>query len=152
MKEVNFKSKLTLKQCLTYVASGYDNSPKFLSGKIAKYDKTASINDIALDVDFQVSNLRGQRTYNAWREDPSLPLFSDTLNENYAMCCFGFTSDSQLEQHFKIFFVTPDEKDSFYKAIFAGKNKIVLTLSKNIFTSKDDKEHIYTKIQFKSLG
>ena len=152
MKDVNFKSKLTLKQCLTYVASGYDNSPKFLAGKIAAFDKTASINDIALDVDFQVSNLRGQRTYNAWKEDPTLPLFSDALNENYTMCSFGFSSDSELEQHFKIFFVTPDEKDIFYKAIFAGKNKIVLTLSKNIFTSKDDKEHIYTKIQFKSLG
>ena len=152
MKDVNFKSKLTLKQCLTYVASGYDNSPKFLAGKIAAFDKTASINDIALDVDFQVSNLRGQRTYNAWKEDPTLPLFSDALNENYTMCSFGFSSDSELEQHFKIFFVTPDEKDKFYRSIFAGKNKIVLTLSKNVFTSKDDKEHIYTKIQFKSLG
>ena len=152
MEQVNFKSKLTLAQCLAYTNSGYENSPKFFAGEIARFDKTAKLSDIPLDVNFQVSNLRGQRTYNAWKEDPTLPLFSDTLNENYTMCSFGFSSDSELEQHFKIFFVTPDEKDKFYRSIFAGKNKVVLTLSKNVFTSKDDKEHIYTKIQFKSLG
>ena len=152
MKDVNFKSKLTLKQCLTYVASGYDNSPKFLAGKIAAFDKTASINDIALDVDFQVSNLRGQRTYNAWRNDPSLPLFADVLNENYSMCNFGYSTDKEVEQHFKIFFITPEDKFSYLKAIHAGKNKVVLTISKDIFISRDKEEHIYTKITFKELA
>ena len=152
MKEVNFKSKLTLAQCLAYTVSGYDNSPKFLAGKIAAFDKTAKIGDASVDMSFQVSNLRGQRTYGAWKENPSLPLFSDTLNENYTMCNFGYSSDSEVEQHFKVFFLTPDDKFSYLKAVHAGKNKVILTLSKDVFTSKDDKEHIYTKIQFKSLG
>jgi len=152
MKDVNFKSKLTLKQCLTYVASGYDNSPKFFAGEIARFDKTAKLSDIPLDVSFQVSNLKGQRTYNAWKNDPSLPLFADVLNENYSMCNFGYTADKEVEQHFKIFFITPEDKFAYLKANHAGKNKVVLTLSKDVFTSKDDKEHIYTKIQFKSLG
>ena len=152
MKDVNFKSKLTLAQCLAYTTLGYDNSPKFFAGEIARFDKTAKLSDIPLDVSFQVSNLKGQRTYNAWKEDPTLPLFSDALNENYTMCNFGYSSDSEVEQHFKIFFVTPDDKFSYLKAVHAGKNKVVLTLSKDVFVSRDDKEHIYTKIQFKSLG
>ena len=152
MKEVNFKSKLTLAQCLSYTVSGYDNSPKFLAGEIARFDKTAKLSDIPLDVSFQVSNLKGQRTYNAWKNDPSLPLFADVLNENYSMCNFGYSLDSEVEQHFKVFFLTPDDKFAYLKAVHAGKNKVILTLSKDVFTSKDDKEHIYTKIQFKSLG
>ena len=152
MKEVKFLSKLTLAQCLAYTNSGYDNSPKFFAGEIARYDKTATINDVSLDVSFQVSNLRGQRTYNAWKEDPSLPLFADVLNENYSMCNFGYTADKEVEQHFKIFFITPEDKFSYLKAIHSGKNKVVLTISKDIFVSRDKVEHIYTKITFKELA
>ena len=152
MERVKFESKLTLDKCLAYVEKGYENSPKFFAGEIAKFDKTAKLSDIPLDVSFQVSNLRGQRTYNAWKEDPSLPLFSDTLNENYSMCSFGYSTDKEVEQHFKIFFITPEDKFAYLKAIHSGKNKVVLTISKDIFVSKDDKEHIYTKITFKGLA
>ena len=152
MEQVNFKSKLTLAQCLAYTNSGYENSPKFFAGEIARYDKTAKLSDIPLDVSFQVSNLKGQRTYNAWKNDPSLPLFADVLNENYSMCSFGYSTDKEVEQHFKIFFITPEDKFAYLKAIHSGKNKVVLTISKDIFVSKDDKEHIYTKITFKGLA
>ena len=147
-----FQSKLTLDQCLAYVNKGYDNSPKFFAGEIARFDKTAKISDIPIDVNFQVSNLRGQRTYNAWKENPSLPLFSDVLDENYSMCNFGYSEDREVEQHFKVFFVTPEDKYSYLKAIHAGKNKVVLTVSKDIFISRDEKEHIYTKVAFKELA
>ena len=152
MSEVKFKSKLTLEQCMAYTEKNYENSPKFFAGEIARYDKTAKLGDAPLDVAFGVSNLKGQRTYNAWKDDPTLPLFADVLNENYSMCNFGYSADKEVEQHFKIFFITPEDKFAYLKAIHAGKNKVVLTLSKAVFTSKDDKEHIYTKIQFKSLG
>ena len=152
MKDVKFESKLTLDKCLAYVEKGYENSPKFFAGEIARYDKTAKLGDAPLDVSFQVSNLRGQRTYNAWRDDPTLPLFADVLNENYSMCNFGYSTDKEVEQHFKIFFITPEDKFSYLKAIHSGKNKVVLTISKDIFVSRDKVEHIYTKITFKELA
>ena len=152
MNRKKFQSKLTLEQCLAYVNSGYDNSPKFFAGKIATYDKTAKVGDTPIDVDFQVTNLRGQRTYNAWKENPELPLFADTLDKNYSMCNFGYTADSESEQHFKIFFIRPDDKDAYLKAVHAGKNGVVLTISKDIFVDRDKNEHIYTKITFKGLA
>ena len=151
MKEKKFKSELTLEQCLAYVNKGYDNSPKFFAGEIARFDKTAKIGDTPIDVDFQVTNLRGQRTYNAWKENPDLPLFADILNKDYSMCNFGYTADSESEQHFKIFFIKPDDKDAYLKAVHAGKNGVVLTVSKDVFISRDKEEHTYTKIQFKAL-
>ena len=152
MKEVKFVSKLTLAQCMTYVEKGYENSPKFFAGEIARYDKTAKLGDAPLDVAFGVSNLKGQRTYNAWKDDPTLPLFADVLNENYSMCNFGYSADKEVEQHFKIFFITPEDKFAYLKAVHAGKNKIILTISKDIFVDRDKNEHIYTKITFKGLA
>ena len=152
MKQKKFQSKLTLEQCLAYVNSGYDNSPKFFAGEIARFDKTAKVGDTPIDVGFQVTNLRGQRTYNAWKENPELPLFADTLDKNYSMCNFGYTADSESEQHFKIFFITPDNKDAYLKAVHAGKNEVVLTISKDIFVDRDRIEHVYTKITFKGLA
>ena len=138
MSKVNghgFNSVITEKTFNESIQKGLANQFKVLAGSIGQFQRTAKLGETE-DVVFEVSALKGFRTFAAGREDPTLPLFSDTLDDNYTAGVFGFTPDSEIEQKFKINFVNVDAKLAFSKNVFHGKVKIKLILEIITFTPK----------------
>ena len=133
--ENGFHSVITEKTFNESIQRGLASQFKVLAGSIGQFQRTAKLGETK-DVVFAVSALKGFRTFAAGKEDPTLPLFSDTLDDNYTAGVFGFTPDSEIEQKFKINFVNVDAKLAFSKNVFHGKVKIKLLLEIINFTPK----------------
>lgn len=120
------------------------NSFRLLAGQLAKFNKTAKLGD-KIVVAFSVVKCMGFKVFGAAK---SLPLFSLELNENYTRGYFGYSEDSEIEQHFKINFLTPEDRSSFVDALEAGKNQINLEVEKIIFITKEGLEKVCTSITY----